>query len=60
MSKRIDLPVFRIDQNKCYTGREFNEKLRRLTKVISERITKGTITAHSFRAGVSSEMCRSI
>ena len=58
-SERKDLPVFRLRKDKCYTGREFNQKLGGLTQLLTDRITGGKFTSHSFRAGVSSEMCRS-
>ena len=52
------LPVFRTGDSCCYTGKQLNKRLGELTKVLNTHIKGGKVTSHSFRAGISSEMCR--
>ena len=55
---KLNLPVFQLNQHKCYSGQVFNKRLAELTKDLSKHMKGGKITSHSCRAGVASEMCR--
>ena len=52
------LPVFRVENECCYTGKQLNKRLGELTTGLNLHIKGGKVTSHSFRAGISSEMCR--
>ena len=52
-----ELPLFIKKNSKCLPGSEFNEMLKELTIDITEN-SKNTVTSHSLRAGVPSELAR--
>jgi site-specific recombinase XerC len=58
ISEHPNRPVFRVAEDKCMSGRQFNKQLSQLTGSLEQLIPGGRITSHSFRAGVASEMCR--
>ena len=49
-----NFPVF-LEDNLCFTGKEFNKILTTITKNVTDG-TDGVIRPHSFRSGVASEM----
>ena len=55
LQKSSDLPIFRTENNECYTGADFNADLIKLT---SGYLEIGKLRAHSFRSGVATEMAR--
>ena len=48
-------PVFRSAKDKCFTGKEFNKIISKLTSCLTDN-TDSVIRSHSFRAGVATEM----
>ena len=50
-------PVMRLDGGQAYTGRDFNADLKSLLSP-HMNYNKGTITAHSFRAGLATLMAQ--
>ena len=55
LNRRGDLPLFRSENEKCYTGYDFNKDLIELTKGY---LNVGKLRSHSFRSGVATEMAR--
>jgi site-specific recombinase XerC len=58
LSESLKEPIFRTEADKCYTGKKLNKRLEELTRCLGTRLKGGKVTTHSFRAGISSEMCR--
>ena len=58
LKEEPNLPVFRVSSGGCFTGTDFNKKLRKLLWDLDSTIPGGVVTSHSFRAGVASEMAK--
>jgi len=55
--RKPDQPAFRLEDGRAFTGRKFNTILKRL---LEDHIdySQGSISAHSFRSGVTTELGR--
>ena len=58
LTENPKFPVFRTSEDQCFTGKQLNQHLSRLTECLSEHMKGGKVTSHSYRAGIASEMCR--
>ena len=54
---RKEKPFFLRSDGKCYTGKDFNTDLAKLTSTVTEGTGK-VVRSHCFRAGVPSELCK--
>ena len=57
LSHSAELPVFRLEDGSGYTARDLNSDLKALLSGAAD-YTNGRISAHSFRAGITSTMAR--